>query len=30
MTQMVPTVEAETREVMRGHLMSRLPELKLR
>jgi hypothetical protein len=29
-TQMVPTVEAETREVMRDHLMSRLPELKLR
>jgi hypothetical protein len=26
---MVPTVEAETCEVMQDHLMSRLPELKL-
>jgi hypothetical protein len=29
MTQMVPTVEAETWEIMRDHLMSRLPELKI-
>jgi hypothetical protein len=29
MTQMVPTVEAETCKIMRDHLMSRLPKLKL-
>ena len=30
-TQMVPTVEAETREIMKGHLKSRIPpELRLR
>ena len=28
-TQMVPTVEAETREYMRDHLLTRLPELKV-
>ena len=29
-TQMVPTVEAETREHMRDHILTRLPELKRR
>lgn len=29
-TQMIPTVEAETREVMRDHFQSRFPQLKLR
>jgi transposase InsO family protein len=29
-TQMVPTVEAETREIMRDHLQTRLPQLKVR
>jgi Reverse transcriptase (RNA-dependent DNA polymerase) len=29
-TQYVPSVEAETREIMREHLQSRLPQLKLR
>lgn len=29
-TQMVPTVEAETREIMRDHFQTRLPELRLR
>ena len=28
-TQLVPTVEAETRELMRDHFKSRLPELKI-
>jgi len=29
-TQLVPTVQAETRELMRDHLATRIPELKLR
>lgn len=29
-TQLVPTVESETREIMRDHLQTRLPELKVR
>ena len=29
-TQMIPTVEAETREIMRDHLQTRLPQLKVR
>lgn len=29
-TQMVPTVEAETREMMRDHFQTRLPQLKVR
>ena len=29
-TQLVPTVEAETREIMRDHFHTRLPELKVR
>lgn len=29
-TQMVPSVEAETREIMRDHLNTRLPELKVK
>jgi hypothetical protein len=29
-SQLVPTVEAETRELMRDHFMTRLPELKVR
>jgi len=29
-TQLVPTVEAETREIMRDHFQTRLPELKMR
>ena len=29
-TQMVPTVESETREIMRDHFQTRLPQLKVR
>jgi hypothetical protein len=29
-TQLIPTVEAETREIMRDHLRTRLPQLKVR
>jgi hypothetical protein len=29
-TQLVPTVEAETREIMRDHFQTRLPQLKVR
>ena len=29
-TQLVPTVEAETREIMRDHFQTRLPELRVR
>jgi hypothetical protein len=28
-TQIIPTVEAETREIMRDHLQTRLPQLKV-
>lgn len=28
-TQMIPSVEAETREIMRDHFTTRLPELKV-
>ena len=29
-TQLVPTVEAESREIMRDHFQTRLPELRVR